>query len=66
MRAFVNYLYVTWLIEERAVSIYEQYSKLLDASDFKFNLNSVLKEEARHLKETRELLQKLEESIEEK
>ena len=50
--SYLSYLYVTLLVEERAMDVYQIYNKLLIQNDFKFNLKSILMEEDRHLSET--------------
>ncbi len=45
------YSLVTWLVEKRAMSIYQVYEELLKASSARFSLSGVLKEESLHLKE---------------
>ncbi len=46
----INYLYTTWMIEERAVMVYQDYNTILQQHSFSFNLNFVLQEEDLHLK----------------
>jgi len=53
---FLNYLYVTFVIEERALSIYTDYQALLTAKDYSFNLTPLLVEETQHLNEAKTLL----------
>ncbi len=48
---FLNYLYTTYMIEERAVEVYTLYNTFLKQNGFSFNLDFVLKEEGGHLKE---------------
>lgn len=55
----LNYLYVTWLVEERAVSVYGLYSQIMRREDRDFKLQAILSDENRHLQETRFLIQKL-------
>ena len=50
-RAILNYLYTTWLIEERAIMLYNIYNDTLKLHQFPFNLNMILHEEDHHLKE---------------
>ncbi len=45
------YCIVTWLVEQRALSIYTIYDRLLQASREDFSLTSILREENAHLKE---------------
>ncbi len=47
---FLNYLYTTWLIEERAMLVYKIYNKILKENHFPFNLHVILQEEDHHLK----------------
>ena len=46
----LNYLYTTWMVEERAVMLYEIYNQILKLHQMPFNLNFVLQEEDHHLK----------------
>jgi hypothetical protein len=48
------YSLVTWLVEKRAMSIYEVYEELLEKSSASFSLSGILKEESLHLKEVGE------------
>lgn len=50
-RSILNYLYTTWLIEERAIMLYTIYNDILKLHQFPFNLNMILHEEDHHLKE---------------
>ncbi|HEY8270010.1 MAG TPA: hypothetical protein VIG33_03925 [Pseudobdellovibrionaceae bacterium] len=45
------YSVITWLVETRALSLYEEYEKILRASSAQFSLSSILREESLHLKE---------------
>ena len=58
-RTRLNYLYVTWLIEERAVLVYKLYSQVMREKGGAFKLQAVLNEEGRHLEEMRFLIQKI-------
>jgi len=58
INSLLNYLYTTWLIEERAVMLYEEYNKILEQKNMSFNLNIILKEEDHHLKTVLEIIQK--------
>ena len=49
---YLNYLYVTWLIEERALEVYSTYQNVLEQSHFAFGVKSLLAEEKVHLQET--------------
>ena len=46
----LNYLYTTWMVEERAVMLYKIYNQILKSHKIPFNLNFVLQEEDHHLK----------------
>ena len=50
-KSLLNYLYTTWLIEERAIMLYNIYNDILKLHQFPFNLNMILHEEDHHLKE---------------
>ena len=54
----LNYLYTTWLIEERALMLYEIYNQMLKSNKMSFNLNSILREEDHHLKTVIQIIQK--------
>lgn len=56
---FLNYLYVTWLVETRATQVYEIYQSILEKKNFDFSLKSLLREEQRHLDEMTEWIQQL-------
>lgn len=49
-RSKLVYLYVTWLIERRALDIYGRYKNMLDDSDLARRLNALLAEEVGHLR----------------
>jgi hypothetical protein len=49
-RAKLVYLYVTWLIERRALDVYGRYKKVLGDSDVAPKLNALLAEEVGHLR----------------
>lgn len=49
------YEFVTWLIEERAMSIYHTYNQILKANGFDFSLAPVIADEAKHLDEFRQI-----------
>jgi hypothetical protein len=49
-RAKLVYLYVTWLIERRALDVYGRYKKVLGDSDLAPKLNALLAEEVGHLR----------------
>jgi rubrerythrin len=49
LRAKLIYLYVTLLVEERALEVYSVYQKVLAEADQKLPLNGLLAEEERHL-----------------
>ncbi len=52
----LNYLYTTWMIEERAVMLYQIYNRILKSQGAVFNLDFVLREEDHHLKTTVQLI----------
>ncbi|MDE0118509.1 MAG: hypothetical protein OXM55_00685 [Bdellovibrionales bacterium] len=54
----LNYLYTTWLIEERALMLYELYNQVLKSNKLPFNLNAILREEDHHLKTVIQIIQK--------
>ncbi|MCJ8277157.1 MAG: hypothetical protein MJK18_09980 [Bdellovibrionales bacterium] len=43
-KTLFNYLYVTWLIEVRAMKVYSQYNNLLLKTKSPFNINELIKE----------------------
>lgn len=45
------YQFVTWLIEVRAMKLYQCYSEILMKHGFSFSLNPILSDEMRHLEE---------------
>jgi hypothetical protein len=55
-KTFFTYLYVTLLIEERALKLYQQYQKLLEENGSTISLRPVLVEEQRHLLQMKQLL----------
>lgn len=55
----LNYLYVTLLVELRALDVYRQYNQLLVKENFNFNLKFLICEEELHLSETEQRLVKL-------
>ena len=54
----LNYLYTTWMIEERAVMVYELYNTILKSKSCPFNLDFILQEENHHLKTVTQIIQK--------
>ncbi len=54
----LNYFYTTWLIEERALMLYELYNQVLKSNKLSFNLNAILREEDHHLKTVIQMIQK--------
>ncbi len=50
------YRLVTWLIEERALDIYQRYEGLLQKEKFKISLKPILLDETRHLGEVKNIL----------
>ncbi len=49
--ARLTYLYVTWLVELRALQVYRPYSEALAMAGHSFSLGALLSEEDRHLQE---------------
>ena len=66
LKAPLNYLYTTWLIEERAIMVYNIYNDILKNKGFPFNLDFILQEEAGHLKATVQLIRKQDSEIKER
>lgn len=58
-QALLNYLFTTWLIEQRAVLVYTVYNQLLSQKRFPFSLNPLLKEEMGHLIHVKSSMKKL-------
>jgi len=56
LRARLTYLYVTWLVELRAISVYEIYQDALSEIGEKFPLTGLLAEEDLHLQAVRKEL----------
>lgn len=56
--AFLCYLYVTYLIEERADMVFNIYQERLEKLQIPINILSVIKEEEKHLKEIFDMIQK--------
>ncbi len=50
-RAKIVYLYVTWLIERRALDVYGRYKEALGASPLSEQLDELLDEEVGHLRQ---------------
>lgn len=50
-RARIVYLYVTWLIERRALDVYGRYKEALGASPLSEQLDALLDEEVGHLRQ---------------
>jgi hypothetical protein len=48
------YRLTTWLVEERALGIYQVYDRILLDAGFDFSLKPILADESRHLSETKE------------
>jgi hypothetical protein len=48
-KASLNYLYVTWLVEVRALEVYSLYQQLAVQCGMSFGLKGLLAEEERHL-----------------
>ena len=55
----LNYLYTTWIVETRAVNVYSLYNQILQAKRFPFTLNPILKDEEKHLKQVKNLIEKM-------
>ena len=53
----LNYLYTTWIVETRAVRVYSLYNQILREKRFSFTLNSILKDEEKHLNQVKNLIQ---------
>jgi hypothetical protein len=51
------YLFVTWLIEERAMHVYREYERLLRLAGHTVTLKPVLADEAQHLHDVKAILQ---------
>ncbi len=56
--AFLCYLYVTYLIEERADMVFNIYQERLEKLQNPVNISSVIKEEEKHLKEIFNMIRK--------
>ena len=56
--AFLCYLYVTYLIEERADMVFNIYQERLEKLQIPINILSIIKEEEKHLKEIFDMIQK--------
>ena len=54
----LNYLYTTWIVETRAVTVYSLYNQILREKQFSFTLNPILKDEEKHLNQVKNLIQK--------
>ena len=65
-KATLNYLYTTWLIEERAIMVYNIYNDILKTRAFPFHLDFILQEEAGHLKATVQLIHKQDPDVKER
>ncbi|MCB0408526.1 MAG: hypothetical protein KDD34_09995 [Bdellovibrionales bacterium] len=52
---FESYILISWLIEVRAMSVYTIYNELLLAAGQTISLDSILREEGRHLEKLKEL-----------
>ncbi len=52
------YYYVTWLIEERAVTVYREYQRLLTGTGQSISLKPILSDEVGHLNEVKAALSK--------
>jgi hypothetical protein len=56
--SFLCYLYVTYLVEERADMVFNIYQERLEKLQNPINITSVIKEEEKHLKEIFDMIQK--------
>lgn len=56
------YELMTWIIEERALAVYEIYNEVLKSQGFDFNLEPILADEAKHLNKVRQQTKELHES----
>ncbi len=56
-KKLLNYLYTTWMVEERAIVLYELYNQILKNNKIPFNLNFILREEDHHLKMVIQIIQ---------
>lgn len=56
------YELMTWIIEERALSVYEIYNEVLQSQGFDFNLEPILADEAKHLNKVRKQTEELQDS----
>ena len=48
VKTLLNYLYVTWLVEQRAILVYETYLEVVDNKEIKNQLQAILNEEHHH------------------
>ena len=55
----LNYLYTTYIVESRAILSYSIYNEILKRKNFGFSLNSILKEEEKHLEFVYQAIKKL-------
>jgi hypothetical protein len=55
-RARLTYCYVTWLIERRALAVYQTYKRALGDTEIARKLGSLLAEEVKHLADVEALL----------
>jgi hypothetical protein len=55
-RAKLTYCYVTWLVERRALDVYQVYKRALGDSDIARKLGGLLAEETKHLADVEALL----------
>jgi hypothetical protein len=56
-RAKLTYGYVTWLVERRALDVYQIYKHAVGESEIARNLGGLLAEETKHLADVEALLQ---------
>lgn len=53
------YELMTWIIEERALAVYEIYNEVLKSQGFEFNLDPILADETKHLNKMRQQTKEL-------
>lgn len=62
--SFLTYLYVTLLVEERAMDLYHTYQKVISTKKLNLNLKPLITEEEKHLEEMNLCLKKLDPDFE--
>ena len=55
----LNYLYTTYVVEQRAVVFYSLYNEILQKKYFSFSLRAILKDEKQHLKDVEQHIKTL-------